>query len=310
MAVLYRYGVKTIMNVDLHLHTIYSDGSETPEAIVHRAKNMGFDIISITDHDGIGGVEDAIREGRRIGIKVIPGIELSAEHITALPGHAENRYFMHILGYGIDIEYAPLIERLNSVLERRSFRNRQIIDEFKKKGIVITEEELMESTPNLFIGKVSFAKILLHRGYVSSVDEAFESEEFLASKAIKSIRKDKIPAREAIDLIHGAGGKVFFAHPYQLTYLERFKDDEKVYNKKLRLILTEFKFMGLDGIECGYPTHSAQERDYILGITDELGLLCSRGSDDHGPGIRAVKNMGRMQAEIPADRLDYLGKIW
>jgi len=295
---------------DMHLHTIYSDGQDSPEEMVDRAKSLGYKTIAITDHDGAGGVKAAVSYGRKNGIKVIPGIELSAEMSTTLGEYPENRYFMHILGYGIDVDYKPLADKLERVLEKRAFRNNQIIEAFKARGIEITQQELAENTPNLFIGKVSFARVLQRRGYVASIDEAFKSADYLGRPEIKSIRKDKISADEAIELIHGAGGKVFFAHPYQLSYVNKKDDSEEIFLRKLKLMLYKFREMGLDGIECGYPTHTKEQMQYVLGIADELGLLCSRGSDDHGAGVRALKEMGEMQAEISPERLNYIGKLW
>ena len=91
-----------MINPDLHLHTYYSDGKESPAVVVARAKAMGIDVMAITDHDGMGGVEEAVEEGRRLGVRVVRGVEFSAEYAEDIPGFEGCTHYMHILGYGMD----------------------------------------------------------------------------------------------------------------------------------------------------------------------------------------------------------------
>ena len=297
-------------DIDLHLHTVYSDGAETPETVVKRAAELGFKTIAITDHDGTGGIAEALEAGKKYGVRVIPGIELSSEYKCVLPGFDEDIYFMHILGYDIDPENEALQRELVSVMERRAFRNEQIRQAFIKKGIEISREELLENTPDDFVGKVSFARVFVKRGLCESVPAAFKSPELLAAPDIKAIRKDKISAERAFELISGAGGMAFFAHPFQLSYTKKALDDDSVYRKKLRLILEKFRELGMAGIECCYPTHTEEQMQFLLGIADGLGIAASRGSDDHGKGVRPDKQMGTFRAELPEERILRIKEIF
>lgn len=296
--------------IDLHLHTYYSDGAESPERVVERASEAGYTLISITDHDGTGGIKEALAAGKKHGIEVLPGIELSSEFEAALGGLDANRYFMHILGYEIDPDYPPLRERLDFVMSRRAVRNGEIQEALIKKGIKISDRELAESSPDGFIGKLSFAKAFVRRGLCGTVAEAFRSPELLASPEIRVIRKDKISAEEALNLIRSAGGKAFFAHPFQLSYIGRYGDGEDEFRRKLRLVIEAFKEMGLYGIECYYPTHDEEQTAFLLEIADGLGLAASRGSDDHGEGIRELKRIGPFRCDISEDRERILREIF
>ncbi len=292
---------------DLHLHSNYSDGYETPRRVVERAAAHGYEYCALTDHDGTGGVGQALEAGKDLGIKVIRGIELSSEFDAELPGYAPNRYFMHILGYGIDPENSELKDALEYVMDRRFFRNEQIRAAFAERGIEISLEELQANTPQGFVGKPSFARVLKARGYVSELRDAFTDPRYLGAPEIRAIRKDKIAAQTALDLIRGAGGMAFFAHPYQLSYLTGgVNDQEDVYRDKLSKVVSALAKLGLRGIEACYPTHNAGQRDFAIDIAKENGLLVSRGSDDHGEGIRPLKQMGRFRAEINPDLLAWV----
>lgn len=285
--------------VDLHLHSFYSDGISSPELMIERAKQLGYAACALTDHDGILGVERALAEGRRLGIKVVPGIELSSEFEAQLGGFETNRYFMHILGYGIDIHNKELNEALEDLMQRRFARNEKVRKALKELGIDIALDELQSQTPQGFVGKPSFARILVARGLSSSVTEAFQDPRYLAHPSIRAIRKEKISAELAVKLIKGAGGMAFFAHPFQLSYIVNGEyDSEKIYREKLGLVVSALTKKGMEGIEAGYPTHTQDEAEFALSLAEENGLLVSRGSDDHGLGSRPVKIMGDFQYEI------------
>jgi len=295
---------------DLHLHSFYSDGAQSPEEMVARAHAFGYEFCALTDHDGTGGVKRALAEGRRLGIKVLRGIELSSEHVAELPGYPENRYFMHILGYGIDVEDRELNDALEHIIERRFVRNEQIREAFKRKGIEISLEELQSYTPQGFVGKPSFARVLKARGLVSDLAEAFKDPRYLGDPEIRAIRKDKISAELALKLIRGAGGMAFFAHPYQLSYVTHgMQDSEDVYRDKLALVVKDLARLGMRGIEACYPTHNSGQRDFALDLAKANGLLVSRGSDDHGLGVRPVKQMGPFRAEIDPSLLAWVKDI-
>lgn len=295
---------------DLHLHSFFSDGSQSPEEMVQRAHGFGYSYCAVTDHDGTGGVERALAEGKRLGIKVIRGIEFSSDFTAALPGFPRNRYYMHILGYDFDPQNKALCEALEHIRHRRFVRNEELRAAFAARGIEISLEELDAYTPNDFIGKPSFARVLISRGLVGSIDEAFSDERYLGAPEIRAIRKDKISAELAIELIRDAGGMTFFAHPYQLSYRSQGDNDsEDIYRLKLSLVVAELAKLGMRGIEACYPTHSPDERDFALQLAKANGLLVSRGSDDHGLGVRPVKKMGDFIAEIDPSLLAWVTEL-
>jgi predicted metal-dependent phosphoesterase TrpH len=279
-----------MIDIDLHLHTNYSDGIESPQEIVRRARRLGLKKIAITDHDGIGGVELARAEGEKIGVKVISGLEFSTTFFYPSDSLDGEEHYMHILGYGIDLANRHLTLKMKDLIEKRTMRNKKMQRAFSESGIPITDEELTENSPSGYVGKVSFARVFVKKGLISRPEEAFSSENLMRSPFIRAIRKDKTQAQEAIKIIHEAGGKAFVAHPFQLFYSSMTKNPES-YRKRLYSVLEQLKFYGLDGLECYYPTHDQEQTDYLISLADKLGLLVSVGSDDHGPNVRKIKKI-------------------
>ena len=297
-----------MLNIDLHLHTNYSDGIQSPQDVVRRAKSCGLDVIAITDHDGIGGVKSAQEEGQRIGVRVISGVELSAEFSYAAFDSASEMHEMHILGYNMKLDSLALSDKMEDILRRRRDRNERLRSAFMEKGITISEDELKRHSPSGYVGKVSFARALAGKGFASDIREAFTSKKLLQAPEIKSIRKVKTAAGEAINMIHQAGGLAFLAHPFQLSYAS-LTDDPQLFRERLALILAELKILGLDGLECYYPTHDQEQTDFLLRLADLNGFLVSIGSDDHGPDVRKIKKIHSLQVEADLKRLEWIGKL-
>src|SRR4030043_1877570 len=192
-------------NIDLHLHTTASDGVMTPSGIVNYAKSKGLVAIAITDHDTIEGLEEGFVEGERIGLEVIPGIEVSAEHS---PGS------MHLLGFFIDIHDPILKERLGYLQRARAERNPRMAEKLNKLGIDITFDEVLKASGGGQVGRPHFAQVLLEKGYVRSFQEAFDR--FLKKGASAYVDKIRFKPNEAISLIREAGGVAVLAHPNTL----------------------------------------------------------------------------------------------
>src|SRR4030042_2227161 len=152
-------------NIHLPLHTTASDGVMTPSQIVNYAKAKGLQAIAITDHDTIEGLEEGILEGEKIGLEVIPGIEISAEHF---PGS------MHLLGYFFNIHHPLLKERLAPLQEARAERNPKIVEKLNRLGIKVSYEEVAKVSGGGQVGRPHFAQVLLDKGYVRSFQEAFD----------------------------------------------------------------------------------------------------------------------------------------
>ena len=295
-----------MINPDLHLHTYFSDGLESPSVVVRRAKAAGIDVLAVTDHDGMGGVEEAVEEGRRIGVQVVRGVEFSAEYAQDVPGFEGCTHYMHILGYGMDPADPELKAVLDYIQERRVRRNEQLRQVFEELGYPMTMEELKAHSINGFVGKVSFARILTERGFCSHPIDAFRDKNLLAHPKIKAVHRYKISAEEAIRVISKAGGRAFFAHPFQLSFRPPREEPEEVYRKRQEALISALKELGLAGIECWYPTHTPEQTAYLLDLAERLDLLASRGSDDHGENARPVKKMGNFSTEADLSMLKWV----
>ena len=294
-----------MIDIDLHLHTHYSDGAESPKDLVERAHREGLRTIAITDHDGIDGVRAAVRAGIPLGMRVIPGLEFSAEWQSEGLDCESEKHTMHVLGYGIDLESKPLQDKMQEIRKSRADRNEKLYRAFREKGIELGQEELEVDSPGKFVGKRSFAATFVKKGFADSIEEAFASRHLMADPAIRSIRKEKTSAGEAIRIIHQAGGKAFLAHPFQLGYPSLLQDPEG-FRQRLALVVGRLSALGLDGLECYYPTHDQERTDYLLALADQNAMLVSIGSDDHGPGARKIKKIHSFQTKVDPDRLRWI----
>jgi predicted metal-dependent phosphoesterase TrpH len=277
----------SMMYVDLHLHTTASDGVLTPSELVRYAKTKKLQAIAVTDHDTIEGLDEAAAEGESIGFEVIPGIEISAEFS---PGS------MHLLGYFIDIRHPLLIQKLKSLQEARAARNPKIVERLNRLGVRITYEDVVKASGGGQVGRPHFAQVLLEKGYVRSVQEAFER--FLKKGAPAYADKFRFKASEAINFINGANGIAVLAHPNTLGM-----DG----NAGFEALLLELVKGGLRGIEVYYPEHSASDVARYKLIAEKLGLVMTGGTDYHGiDGIDLDIGIGRGDMRLPYSMVEEL----
>lgn len=249
-------GVDNEVRIDLHVHTTASDGELSPEETMKEAFRNGVEILSITDHDTLEGLEKFVPEN----IIFIPGVEISARFEKTL----------HILGYGFDIQNTVLRETLCDLQKKRSFRNKLMLDKARSIGLELSMEELQEMAGNDIIGRPHFARLMVKKGYVDSYEEAFEK--YLGKGKALYIEKDRLTPEKAIELILDAGGIPVLAHPYQ-TGLEE---------EKLEEFLKTLKKYGLMGIEVFYPEHTNKMIEKYLELSKKYDLLVTGGSDFHG----------------------------
>lgn len=255
---------KENLSIDMHIHTIYSDGDRTPNEIVNMAYEKNIGTIAITDHDTILGIKNLEYNDKTNFVNVIPGIELSCKVPVGT---------MHILGHYIDINNKNLNNKLDEFRTNGFYRIIALINQLKIDfGIIINYEDIVElfnKTGN--IGRPHVAKILIKYGYVSSSQEAFDK--YLISAYDKNrINNIGINYEEAINLIHESGGLATLAHPNQLF----------LKNEELDILIRNMKECGLDGIEVYHSGHSKTEIDYYKYLADKYNLLISGGSDYHG----------------------------
>ncbi len=243
------------MRIDLHVHSTASDGSLSPTAVVDAARSGGLDVIALTDHDTTAGVAEAMAAAGDRPI-VIPGIELSSTH-----GGEE----LHFLGYFVDPRHPALEEFAEQALRRREERMSGMIRHLAELGVRVSYDAVIESAGTGPVGRPHLARALLQAGHVRTFSEAFDR--YLADGAPAFLPTELLTPREAIDLIHAAGGVAVWAHP-PLDVLERELD--------------AFANWGLEGIECYRPMNSAADVRSLEQAARTRGLLLTGGSDWHG----------------------------
>jgi len=255
--------------VDLHVHTYYSDGTLSPTEIIKWAKKSKLDQVAITDHDGIDGVQEALIAGEALDILVIPGVEFSVDEPSGIG--------MHMLGYRIDIHNKELKNKLEYIKQKRKERNDKMITVLSDLGYPLVYEDMKKRGSGDSIGKPDFARGLINKGYIVKFLDAFEKDKFLMSEKVMKIKKEKISAKEAIELISGSGGIAVLAHPMKVTGLNG------EYFKALEDLVIKLKGYGLKGMECFYPEHSEEETMKLVNLAEKYKLHMTKGSDYHGP---------------------------
>jgi len=271
--------------IDLHTHTTRSDGSATPQELIELARAKGARAVAITDHDTVAAIVEARDAADRCGIEFVAGIEISAEYS---PGT------MHILGYCIDERSSVLAEQLNRLKSARETRNPQIAVRLQSLGFDIDYSEVARLAGNEVVGRPHFARVMVQKGYASSIQDAFDR--FLKKDAAAYVEKARLTPADSIALIHQAGGVAVLAHPYQLN-LSSYKDAEE--------LIGELAQVGLDGLEAVYSRHDAAQRTRYAEIASRHGLLVTGGSDYHGsykPDIEIVTGLGDL--EVPYELLE------
>lgn len=241
---------------DLHIHSIFSDGTLSPYEIVEAAKLKGLSAVAIADHDEIRGTKPALAAGEELGIKVIPAVELSAK----CEGNS-----IHILGYFIDVQNPQLLEYLETMHEARFKRAIRIVEKLQEKGIDITLQDVRRHTGSGAIGRPHIAAALIEKGVVKNYNSAFA--QYLGDGKSCYIQKADISPASVIQLITNANGLPVFAHP------SISKVDSRI---------EEFISYGLKGIEVWCPGHNADAANRYLQIVQSHNLVATGGSDSHG----------------------------
>jgi len=244
------------MTADLHVHTRFSDGLDTPEQVVVKAKKLGLKAIAITDHDVIDGIPEALEAKKKHDLQVIPGLEFTTE----IP-EAE----IHILGYFIDCNNAPLKEILEKIQQSRRTRIHKILEKLADIGISIDLNKVLALCGDGSAGRPHVARALIEEGVVKSIREAFHK--YLGWKGPAYVPHFKLSPFEAIKYIVDAGGIAVYAHPVISNYDE---------------IIPDLISCGLKGIEVYYPSHSNTAIKHYLDLAKKYGLLVTGGSDYHG----------------------------
>ncbi|MDE6914031.1 MAG: HAD hydrolase family protein, partial [Lachnospiraceae bacterium] len=262
--------------IDLHVHSIRSDGTMTPKELVDYAVSKGLKAMALTDHDTVDGIDEIMEYAKDKPVEIIPGIEYSTQY---------NERDVHIVGLFIDHKAPVFLAYLARLRQSRIDRNHKLCANLRSAGIDITYEALLAAFPDAVITRAHYAKFLLDKGYVKSRDEAFER--YLGDHTPYFVHREKVTPEEVIDVTRRAGGIPVLAHPtlYGLG------------SEQLDLLIGRLKAAGLMGIETYYSTYSPSEEKKIKALADKYGLLPSGGSDFHGenkPGLDLATGYGRL----------------
>lgn len=271
--------------IDLHTHSTFSDGTDTPEQLVCRARRLGLTALALTDHDTLHGVPDFLEACRAQRLTGLAGVELSAD----VP-----RGTLHLVGLGIDPACAELNEALDRVLDGRDWRNHRILERLHELGLELTWDEIAAFAGKDVIGRPHFAHAMVRRGWVASTQEAFDR--YLAKGAPAYVDRYRLTPQEALRLIRVAHGIAILAHP----------DSWMPDPQELDAALAELKPAGLDGIEAYYTNYDQARTIDYLRLARRHGLLVSGGSDYHGKLARPDTELGTGagQLHVPDTLLD------
>lgn len=246
--------------IDMHVHSTFSDGAYSVEAIARAAKMRRLSLLCLTDHDTTSGLVPFTEACRRCGVNSVCGIELSAEA----------DYTLHILGYRISPGASELEKRLADVRAHRDARNVKICAKLQALGMDIQLKDVEALSGGEVVARPHIARLMVKRGYVSSEGEAFAK--YLDSRGSAYVPRVRLLAEECISLIRGAGGLPVLAHPPQ-TGLNA---------EELEKLIARLKPMGLWGIESVYPGFSPTQIYDYLALCDKYDLYPTAGSDFHG----------------------------
>jgi predicted metal-dependent phosphoesterase TrpH len=242
--------------VDLHTHSHYSDGTESPRRVVELAKAAGVSALSLTDHDILDGHPEAEAACRELGLEFIPGVEFSS---------STNGLEVHMLGFLVDAAHAPFRQVLERQRVRRLARIHDMVGKLRAVGVMITVEDVLAASGKGVIGRPHVAQALLNRGYVATLREAFDR--YIGPKGPGFISGSPTPPEDAIRIIREAGGVPVLAHPVYL------KDDN---------LIDGMVREGLAGLEVYHSSHPPDVVARYEQLADRFGLLRTGGSDFHG----------------------------
>ena len=271
--------------VDLHMHSTASDGSRSPAEVVRAAKRASLVAIALTDHDTVAGLAEARGVGAELGVRIVYGVELSA-----VEGQTET----HLLGHHLR-DTTVLDHELGQLREMRGRRAARIVELLQSQGVQVTLDDVLLQAGSGAIGRPHVARALVADGWAIDVRDAFDR--YLGAGRPAFVAKDQLGMREAIAMVHAAGGLAVLAHPGSGGTRERIE---------------ALAALGLDGVEVKHPSHSPQDVARLRACVDQLGLIASGGSDWHG-AADGPRTIGMMHVPIEwlrrqDERVEALGR--
>lgn len=257
--------------IDLHVHSIFSDGSLSPAQLVDAAEREGLTAMGLTDHDSTDGIAPFLDACRGRKLKGIGGVEISVDY---------NPGTMHMLGYFVKTDNGPLMEVLSHIRDGRDLRNREILGKLNGLGMKITWEQVQEKAAGGVMGRPHIAQALVDGGHVKTPKEAFDR--YLGKGKPAYADRFRLTPEKGVGLIRGAGGVAVLAHPATL----------QLSREDLRKLVGELRDAGLQGIEVYYSEHSAGQVEQYSALCRDYGLIMTGGSDFHG-GVNPDIMLGR-----------------
>jgi predicted metal-dependent phosphoesterase TrpH len=248
--------------IDLHVHTTYSDGTLTPPEAVHLARERGLDILAITDHDTIDGLSEAFVAGAEAGVQVVPGVEFS----TVRDGEG-----VHVLAYFMDLDAPVFVAELRRLREDRFSRGERMVAKLRELGYPITFDRVREIAKGGTIVRPHVAQALVEAGVVPTVKDAF-TDQLIGNGSPAYVEKHAMHPREALALIHSAGGVCVLAHP------GTWRESDPVPDEMIEELVEE----GLDGIEARHPEHTPELESHYVAVAERTGIFWTGSSDCHG----------------------------
>jgi predicted metal-dependent phosphoesterase TrpH len=245
--------------IDLHTHSLRSDGALEPAELVRRAATRGVTIQALSDHDTLSGVAEAVAEGERLGVRVIPATELNTESEWG---------DVHVLAYFIDPNDAPFEERMKWLRENRGKRIELMVENLNRLGYPVSLERVLEIAQGGSLGRPHLAQALFEAGHVATYDSAFDT--LISKDSPAYVSRVGLAPLEAVELVRAHGGVPALAHPGTVLRLEE--------------LLPQLVRAGLAGIECYYGAHTPAWTARCIALAREHDLVPTGGSDFHGRG--------------------------
>lgn len=276
--------------IDLHCHTTCSDGTDSPAALVERAKGLGLTAVAVTDHDTDKGVPEALAAGEQLGIEVVPGMELSSYY---------EKEHIHLLAYWADTDHPILGGLMLRAVYERDKRNETMVQLLHDAGYPIDMEQLKKEFPGqTMFGRPHVAEFLMKRGYVQSVREGVL--ELMGKGKPFYVKRYHIPLTDYVRAVRLAGGVPVIAHLYQY----KFNEEQR---HKMVEDAVEAGLLGLEGM---YSTYTPEQQEAVFRMAEEFNLICTGGSDYHGngkPDIALGTGLGNLA--VPEKLLDDLRRV-
>ncbi len=277
-----RDGVTDRRSIDLHVHSLKSDGTFTPAELVDHAVKKNLRVMALTDHDTIEGLKELHEagDGREDAPALVDGVELSTDH----EGHD-----IHIVGLFIDTTDPKLNDYLQKFKDSRDLRNEKMCNALRDGiGLDISYEKLKAAFPGAVITRAHYARYMLEHGAIRSMEEAFDR--YIGDGKPYFVPREKVTPFDGVDLIKKASGIPILAHP--LLY--------KMSSERLGVLISDLKDAGLKGMETRYSTYSAGETRQMIHLAEKYGLLESGGSDFHGRNKKDIDpGTGRGSLFVP-----------